>query len=92
MSDEKYQNISIALLVLTALVLILGQKQGDKLPLAGLAALVLLLALALMAPFAGFLLAVPVALVAWFDNQAAVWAWWEKIKGKNLNLGGEQVK
>jgi hypothetical protein len=88
--SEQQRNISIALLVLTGLILFLFQKQGDKLPLAGLVALAVIAGITFIFPLAGMALAICIFAVAWFDHSQAVWTWWEGIKKTTLNIGGKK--
>jgi len=88
LGSEQQKNIAIALLIITGLVLVLAQKQGGKIPLAGLAALVIISGITFISPLAGMALAICIFAVAWFDHSQAVWSWWDKIKKTHFNVGG----
>jgi len=90
MSEDRMKNISIALLAITALVLLLFKKQDDKIRLASFVALALIFGLVLMFPFTGFLLSIPIFLVVWFDHQKEIWDWWGSLKNATLNIGGDK--
>lgn len=92
MSDGKYQNIAIGLLALTALIMLLFQKSEGQTKMQGFIALAIILGISLVFPFVGMLLAVPIALVAWFDHQKEIWGWWEKQKNNSLNISGDWDK
>lgn len=89
MSEDKYRNIAIAMLALTALILWLFKKSGNTVKLQSFIALALILGLTLIIPFGGMLLAIPIFLVVWFDHQKEVWAWWSGLKDATLNTGGK---
>lgn len=88
MGDEGQKNIAVALLVATGLILFLSQKQGDRIPLAGLAALAIIGGVTFMTPLIGLALAIPIFAVVWFTNQKVIWDWWAKIQKISLNIGG----
>lgn len=80
MSSSAYQNIGIGLLVLAAMVLYLNKnyKFGTYLALA------VILILTIFFPFAGFLIAVPVAIFVWLTGSPAIWETWEKLKNQSI--------
>ena len=74
MDNNKYLNISLIILAMAALFL----GAAHKLTPVTILAMVILLLLSLLFPFAGLLIAVPVGLIAWLENSEAAWQLWEK--------------
>lgn len=90
MKNSIMQNTAIGLLIMTALILLLVQKSGDKLKLTSFIALGLLLLVCFLSPLIGFIFAVPVFVVVYFDHYKEVLAYWDKMKTLNFNLGGKE--
>lgn len=89
MTDEKMRNIAITLLAITGLILLLFRKEGKELYLGSFVALAIILGLTLMAPVLGFMLAIPIALVVWFDHHQKVLDWWAGVQKATLKVGGD---
>lgn len=85
------RNIAIAVLAVTALIMLLLRPAGGQVKAGPFVALAVILGMTLVFPFAGLLLSVPVFLVAWFDHQEVIWGWWDGIKNATLNVGGKKA-
>ena len=88
MTNRMMQNTGIALLIFVALILLLFKKQGNKLQFTSFLAVGILALVVLINPLIGFIFAVPVFLVVYFDHYPEVLAWWDKMKGATIKTGG----
>ena len=83
MSDEKYKNIAIFLLLAVALLLWLAKKFKPV----TLIAIGVIIGMAFLTPFLAMILSIPVFLVVYFDNQKYLWDAWDRLKSSTFGGG-----
>lgn len=90
MTNERFRNLSIGLLLFAGVVMFLFQsnKGGNTLKLGSFISLGLLMLLAFISPVLGFLIALPVAVIVYFDHYNDVLTWIKKIQNATINKEG----
>jgi len=82
---EGYRNIGLTLAITTGLILLAAKMNGEKILSKNFLAVGILAVACLLIPFPAMLLAIPVALLAYFRYQADIWELWYRLKDQQLN-------